>query len=263
MGVIKMIKYLFLFLALVLIASQSAYTAKVDGLVLYLSFDDDSKDIIKDMSGNGNNGTNHGAKFVEGKYGKALQFNGLTTWVTVESVPELNFGPKESLTAMCWARITGAPSGQGNLLAKYAVGAGTTPFYGMFHNANNKVHAYIRDKNSKLVDPWSKDVINDDKWHHIALVRDTAKGKIYLYVDGNMDFEGNDITEDLSNDVPLAIGRHTGEFLNGIVDEAMVFRKALSQDEVKASMNPAKFLVVLTNSKLTSTWGAIKNIWRD
>lgn len=121
--------------------------------MLYLSFDDDSKDIIKDMSGNGNDGKNHGAQPVEGKYGKALQFSGTTTWVTVESVPELNFGPKESLTAICWAKITGAPLGQGNLLAKYAVGASTTPFYGMFHNANNKVHAYIRDKNSKLVDP--------------------------------------------------------------------------------------------------------------
>ncbi len=255
-----MTKYLLMFFVLVLVVSQNAHTLKSENLVLYLSFDDVSKDIIKDLSGNGNDGTNHGAKPAEGKYGKALQFSGTTTWVTVESVPELNYGPKESLTAMCWAKITGAPSGQGNLLAKYAVGAGTVPFYGMFHNANNKVHAYIRDKNSKLVDPWSKDVINDDKWHHIALIRDTEKKKIYLYVDGNMDFEGDYITEDLSNDFPLAIGRHTGEFLNGIVDEAMVFRRALSQDEVKESMDPAKFLAISVNGKLTSSWGAIKKI---
>jgi len=246
------------FFSLFIIPSVLAI-AKVDGLVLYLSFDDNDK-VIKDLSGMGNNGENHGAKSVEGKFGKALEFNGLTTWVTVPDTPDLNFKAKESFTAMVWAKIVGAPSGQGNLLAKYAVGAGTTPFYGMFHNANNKVHAYIRDSASKLVDPWSKDVINDNQWHHIALVRDAAKGKALLYVDGNQDFEGDDVTDDLTNNFPVAIGRHTGEFLVGIVDEAMIFRRALDQAEIKKAMNPKDILAVNSNAKITSKWGEIKNV---
>ncbi len=163
-----------------------------------------------------------------------------------------------SMTAVCWARVIGPPSGQGNFLAKYGVGAGTTPFYGMFHNSNNQVHAYVRDTGGTLVDPWSKDVINDDEWHHLALVRDTAAKKIYLYVDGNMDFEAADTTGDLTNDVPLAIGRHTGEFLVGAVDEVMVFRRALDEDEVNASMTPDTFMAVSATDKLATTWGEIK-----
>lgn len=229
-----------------------------EGLVLYLSFDDDSGDVIEDLSGNGNNGENHGAIPVEGIHGMALEYEGLETWITVPDTPELNFGPGESLTALCWVKVVGPPSGQGNFLAKYAVGAGTTPFYGMFHNATNQVHAYIRDSGGTLVDPWSKDVINDDQWHHLALIRDAEAGDVYLYVDGNLDFEGADSTGDLSNNVPLAIGRHTGEFLVGIVDEVMVFRSALSADEVMASMDPSTLLAVHSSGKLVTTWSQMK-----
>ncbi|MFC1716044.1 LamG domain-containing protein [Candidatus Poribacteria bacterium] len=188
----------------------------------------------------------------------ALEYSGTTTWVTVPDTPDLNFGPDDSLTAACWARIVGPPSGQGNLLAKYAVVAGTTPFYGMFHNASNQLHAYVRDTGGALVDPWSKNAINDDEWHHFALVRDRAEEKIYLYVDGNMDFEATDVTSDLTNNVPLAIGRHTGEFLVGAVDEAMIFRRALGEEEVNASMTPSEFLAVSHTDKLVTMWGHVK-----
>jgi hypothetical protein len=239
-------------------ASSAYAVAKVEGLVVYLSFDDGSDKVIKDLSGVGHDGENHGAKSVEGKFGKALQFGGVDTWVTVEDAPDLNFGAEDSLTAMVWAKIIGAPTGQGNLLAKYAVGAGTTPFYGMFHNVSNQVHAYIRDNASKLTEQWSKSIINDDKWHHIALVRDTSKKKAYLYVDGNLESEKDDVAEDLTNNFPLAIGRHTGEFLVGIVDEAMLFRRALSENEIKVAMTPKNLLAVSSNGKLATKWGDIK-----
>lgn len=249
-------KVVFILMVVLCLLYSASAMAKMEGLVVYLSFDEDNK-ILEDLSGNGHDGENNGAKSVAGKYGKALEFNGVSTWVTVPDAPDLNFGPKGSLTAMCWAKIVGPPSGQGNLLAKYAVGAGTTPFYGMFHNSNNKVHAYIRDAAGTLVESWSKDIINDDKWHHIALVRDAGKN-VYLYVDGNMDSESADTSNDLSNANPLAIGRHTGEWLVGMVDEPMVFSRALSQDEVNIAMNPKSLMAVTSNGKLASKWGDLK-----
>jgi hypothetical protein len=252
-------KSLLISICLAILLSTVSYAGMPEGLVLYLSFDDDTNDVIEDLSGNGNDGENHGAIPVEGIHGMALEYQGLDTWITVPDTPDLNFGEGESLTALCWVKTLGPPSGQGNFLAKYAVGAGTTPFYGMFHNATNQVHAYIRDGGGALVDPWSQDVINDDEWHHLALIRDAEAGNVYLYVDGNLDFEGADVTGDLSNDVPLAIGRHTGEFLVGIVDEVMVFRSALSADEVMASMDPSAFLAIHSSGKLATTWGQIRS----
>jgi len=246
-------------MCLTILLVTASHAAMPEGLVLYLSFDDDANDVIEDLSGNGNDGENHDAKPVEGIHGMALEYSGVNTWVTVPDTPDLNFGDGESLTAICWAKVVGPPSGQGNLLAKYAVGAGTTPFYGMFHNATNQVHAYLRDGGGTLVDPWSESAINDEQWHHLALVRDTDAGNVYLYVDGNLDFEVADPTGDLSNDVPLSIGRHSTEFLVGIVDEVMVFRRALSADEVIASMTPSKFLAVHSSGKLAVTWSQIRS----
>ncbi len=229
-------------------------------LVLYLSFDDDSSDVIEDLSGNGNHGENHDAQPVEGIHGMALEYSGATTWVSVADAPDLNFGEGEAFTAICWAKTMGPPSGQGNILAKYDVNGGTTPFYGMFHNSNNQVHAYIRDGGEALLDLWSQDAINDDEWHHLALVRDTNVGDLYLYVDGNLDSEGSDPSGDTSNDLPLVIGRHNGgEFLVGMVDEVMLFRRALSADEVIASMTPSKFLAVRSAGKLAITWSQIRS----
>lgn len=249
-----------IFLTLLLVASSNA--KKDESLVLYLTCDEGTGKVLKDLSGNKNEGENHGAKWVTGKYGEALEYSGTSSWITVPDSPLLNFGPKDSFTAECWIKVTGEASGQGNFLAKYAVGAGTTPFYGMFHNANNKVHAYVRDTGGTVVDSWSESEINDDKWHHLALIRDTAKKKVYLYVDGNMDFEGADPTADLTNDVPLAIGRHTGEFLRGIVDEVALWRRPLGVDEVKKTMEGdilKKMLAVASSEKLAAMWGKLKS----
>ena len=245
--------YLVSFILVLIIAGNAS-----SDIVLHWGLDEDTGSVAHDLSGNGNDGENHGARPVEGKHGMALEYEGLNTWITVPDTPDLNFGPGESLTALCWVKVIGPPSGQGNFLAKYAIGAGTTPFYGMFHNSNNNVHAYIRDAGGTLVDPWSQNAINDDEWHHLALVRDTVAGNVYLYVDGNLDFEAEDTTGDLTNDVPLAIGRHTGEFLVGVVDEVMVLRQALSEDEVLASMTPSSFLAIYSSGRLATTWAQIR-----
>ncbi len=50
------------------------------GLVAYYSFDDCS---AKDLSGNGNDGIIYGAKCVDGKFGKALSFDGVNDYVRV------------------------------------------------------------------------------------------------------------------------------------------------------------------------------------
>ena len=53
----------------------------------------------KDASGNDHDGTINGAKWKDGKFGKALEFDG-GQWVSIESTPELQVG--EELTMMAW-----------------------------------------------------------------------------------------------------------------------------------------------------------------
>jgi len=62
--------------------------------------DEGSGDTVKDISGHGHDGRiNGGTKWVDGKFGKALEFNG-AGWVSIPSTPELQIG--KQLTMMAW-----------------------------------------------------------------------------------------------------------------------------------------------------------------
>lgn len=56
----------------ILTTAQTSY----NGLVAEWHFDEGSGNIVKDTSGNGNDGVIHGATWVDGKFGKALYFDG-------------------------------------------------------------------------------------------------------------------------------------------------------------------------------------------
>jgi hypothetical protein len=227
-------------------------------LVLALSFEEGAGDMSDDLSGNGNNAEVHNAQWVDGRIGTALQFGGEDIWVTVPDSPMLNFGEGESFTLACWTKALGAGNGQGNFVAKYAIGAGTDPFYGMFLGPDHlKVHTYLRDQGkAHLVDLWSGDTIADDEWHHVALVRD-AGNEVSLYVDGELNESKDDPTGDLTNTHPLAMGRHTtAEFYEGIVDEVALWRRVLSEAEIRESMGGVA--AVTPSGKLAATWADIK-----
>ena len=228
-------------------------------LVLHLNFDEMDGDTISDLSGNGNEAEVHNADWVDGNTGKALQFGGQDIWATVPDAPNLNFAEGESLTLACWTKVLGNGNKQGNFVAKYAIGGGTTPFYGMFLGpSHSRVHTYVRDQGGTLAELWSVDTIVDDEWHHVALVRDAADGEVHLYVDGELNESGNDPTNDLTNSEPISMGRHTGdEFYEGMVDEVMLWRRALGAEEVLASMGGIS-MVVSPSDKLAYTWARIK-----
>ena len=58
----------------------SSYNSEKE-LVAYYSFDEGEGNVLHDLSGNGNDGTIYGAKWVDGKYGKALEFDGRNNYV--------------------------------------------------------------------------------------------------------------------------------------------------------------------------------------
>ena len=64
--------------------TAAAFSALLDdNVVLYLPFDEDKGQVAKDQSKFGNDGEIRNAKWVEGKYGSALEFNGTDAEVRV------------------------------------------------------------------------------------------------------------------------------------------------------------------------------------
>ncbi|MFQ6055938.1 MAG: hypothetical protein ACE5J3_08170, partial [Methanosarcinales archaeon] len=78
-----------------------------EGLVAEWHFDEGSGGIVKDSSGNSNDGIIHGATWVDGKYGKALRFDGVNDYVEISDNPSLYFSSGESFSVTAWIKTTG------------------------------------------------------------------------------------------------------------------------------------------------------------
>ena len=102
------------------------------------------------------------------------------------------------------------------------------------------------------------------EWYHYVLVADGIDGKIYV----NGEFIGKQ-DENFKfpqfNEASIFIGagespiHHKVE--DAIIDEVVIYSKALSEEEVKASMElgVAGVLAVEAKDKLAVTWGQLKS----
>ena len=72
-------------LSFVLVLGSAAGVATADitsGLLVYWPFDEGAGSIVLDATGNGHDGTFNGApQWVDGKYGKALHFDGVDDYI--------------------------------------------------------------------------------------------------------------------------------------------------------------------------------------
>jgi hypothetical protein len=197
------------------------------GLVGYWRFDEGSGTIAFDISGNNKNGTLvNGPLWIDGKYGKALKFDGIDDYVVI---PDLYNSSPSSLTVSAWINLS------------------------LF--AGGPIIHHCRNGEFTMENPMSEVVgfgvkLTNNEWY---VIRGTAtanawhcvtgtwiKGNsIKLYVDGiliNQTSVPDYYLFDASWEA-AAIGSRYGwhEFFNGAIDDVRVYERALSAEEIKAS----------------------------
>ncbi|HDY65567.1 MAG TPA: LamG domain-containing protein [Phycisphaerae bacterium] len=93
------------------IMCSTALTAEKDsGLVLHYTFDKSAGNTVRDESGRGNNGEIlGGTRWVKGKFGSALEFNGKDGYVDCGAKPSLNIG--KAGTIAFWFKPKTTPQG--------------------------------------------------------------------------------------------------------------------------------------------------------
>ncbi len=156
------------------------------GLVAWYTFDESEGTIAHDSAG-GHNGMVHGATWAEGKIGGALDFDGVSDYVSVPDSPELNI--TGDLTIAAWVNFReGGLEYDGSekaIVTKcYNNGAFNNPFDFRTSISTEPVLAMVR------ADQGSHECLYGDKhmtlnsWHHVAVrVKD---GAIDFYVDGDV-----------------------------------------------------------------------------
>ena len=209
----------------------------------------------------GNDGEIHGAKWVDGKFGKALEFNGTDNWVEIPHSNTVGFKAGVSFTITL--QFKGSKVG-GSLVGKnYEDTSQALPWYLLWDDGSrNKVTLYLRDSASTSFRADGTSIVADDKWHFIVGRADADSGKASIWVDGKMEAEIDFNTKDGygTSDGVLHIGRHYDRYTEGIIDDVALFNVALSEDDMDAIMDDGAETAAAVDpvNKLTTTWGRIK-----
>ncbi len=221
------------------IAITTPSFAQTPGLVAAYGFNEGSGTTLTDSSGNNLNGTIVGATWVStGKYGKALSFNGSTSYVDLGNPAQLRL--TGSMTVEAWINAAANPADDGQIVAKSNDAAGwqvkTSPDTGP-HTFGVGVSGTSNSRTQR----YSTTVRALNTWYHVAAVYDATAGTLSLYVNGvlnNGTLSGTVPASQFDQAVNVNIGRRTGGYyFNGLIDEVRIYNRALSQSEVQTDMN--------------------------
>jgi len=240
------------FVYILSILAKDVYAQNLVGLWL---FDEGKGDVVKDASGNGNDGkVMKGAKWVDGKYGKALKFDGATNYVEIPDSKSLDL---ETFTLMAWFNIEKL-HGKWHIIASKENRGPTGRNYGMFGNVNSGVIHYSFTVGNGWRSYNAVTNVVDGKWHHAAITYD--KKTFIAYVDGKPDAQQNLSEKPDQHDNSLWIGGcPIGDYwLLGMVDEVAVYDGALSEAKINNLMKGHKVTAVEKSGKAATTWADIK-----
>ena len=238
--------------AFCLLTSLVGPAMAASGEVLVLHFDEGSGTIARDSSGYGNDGTIYGATWVDGKYGKALWFDGVDDYVTVGNDATLNFGTN-SFSASVWVKSNEASNAHDIITKSQPSGVVTPKRWRIGQNRNSDVFFDIDDDTEPAAVPHSTAInIADGSWHHIVAVRKAGTGT-ELFIDGVMRDSDAD-RGDISNTEHVYIGcKSDKNFFSGLIDEVHIYNRALTAEEIKALYEGKQPELSLTKSALPST----------
>ena len=252
---------------LLLVASANA--GLDEELVFYLTFDNVKNQTIIDKSGNGLDAEIfENTEIVEGKYGEAIRITGQRAdCVNIASQEKLKVIGE--ITMMTWIYYPETWKGKRMLHwldkdchsndweTSYGMGSsdiGNGPELVLFLGSRNKQGNTDRQH---LATPHK---MGEKKWHHVAGSYDGQTMKIYLdgKVIGKEKKEFNFVGD---NDADVRIGCSKNKpqysFVNGSIDEAAVWQRALSDEEIKQAMT-GNFLAVSPSDKVATTWADMK-----
>ena len=182
---------------------------------------------LHDFSRHRNHGTIHGATWTQGKFGKALSFDGIDDYVDCGNDESLDI--TDAITIAAWVKpVVGDVSK--TILGKVSFRTG----YMMYQAEGKRYQVYLGNGSDWVAWGGTYSFV-DNKWTHIAFTASMTDSKLRLYVDG-VQHDSFDISSPwISSKNPFKIGKGeygTGSF-NGTIDEVRIYNRALSEEEIK------------------------------
>jgi hypothetical protein len=198
-----------------------------DGLVAYYAMENN----VHDGSGNGLNGIVVGSpSYVPGPtgYGMAMDFNGDDY---VDCGNDEDFSITEYLTVALWVNIRTIPTAWTGAITK-----GNTAWRISNYNTTQQMHFGFENGSRGWQAANSETELNAGEWYHVCGVYDINVGA-KIYINGVEDGRNPDTGGITQNTSIVAIGTNsdaTEQAWDGLLDEVMIFNRALAANEVEA-----------------------------
>ncbi len=221
----KKLVYLFSFVLVTSLLLTSAAEGADPSLVAWYRFDGNALD----SSGNELHGTEMGnPTYKAGVFGQAISLDGDGDYVDCGLAPE--FDITDYITFTYWIKVVAFDKSWNTVLSR-----GDDSWRSSRAGENNFMEAAV----SGTTGDWTYGVtpVDDEQWHHIGWVYDGTMN--YLYVDGEVDATEESTGQITVSSFPLWIGDNsqaTGRFWTGLIDDVLIFNRALSQEEVQRIM---------------------------
>jgi len=192
--------------------------------------------VLNDSSGNHNRGLISGATWAQGKYGSALNFDGLDDYVDGGSSSVLDI--TGDITLQAWFKTTISSAQTKVILSRCTTGAADQQYH--IDVTNNVATGYWANGNAFGAGDFvtGTKLVADGQWHHVAMVGDTVNDNLYLYVDGLLEAQISKSTSPVSEPINIvSIGKKmgstsTGPF-NGSIDDVRIYNYARKAEQIR------------------------------
>lgn len=208
-----------------------------ESLIGYFPFDND----VNDYSKYHNNGSFNFGDFTSGIIGKALQFDGVNSFV---EIPHKDFYNSDEKTVMFWfyknndfIRDTpGLVDAEGLLFKSWDTGldrdisisiSNQIPPFDIYAKIGNGTNSLLEVRTSNFIQP--------RRWYHVAVMID--KQNVKLYLNGQLTAKTPFSGRIVHNNSPIIVGKasvysHSTRYFNGKIDDLRIYNKTFDESDI-------------------------------
>ena len=208
----------------------NTFIAEIDGLVACWHFDEGSGNVSYDSSGNNHTAIIYGATWVNGYYGKALQYDGVDDYVSFSNI---TLG--DTYTFVLWAKTLSPRIGSNPSDAYIWLNWQYCGDYAKGILLSSQGYFFFQDCGVSSI-PNSGFVINSyvypqtNVWYFLAAVRNSSSA--YFYVNGTLVGSVTGLSGYNSTSNFGFLSRMFNTYYSNVIDEVYIFNQALSEEEI-------------------------------
>ena len=230
------------------------------GMVGLWNFDEEGGNTAHDSTGNGNDGTLHNMDdndWVDGRFGKALEFDGVDDYVEITDNDGFSIDTTGKLTIEFRFK-TGNDVTKWQTIISKGGQRPSGPWEWYLYIGDGHLRAVICDSSGDTIRE-ERAQLNINTWYHIGVVFTgyTKNDEINIYLNGQKEnVLSLTLTRTYSNtQSKLAFGRDYGaskwRYFNGIIDEVAIYNRALTAQEILLHSKLHRHNTTIRSEKIT------------